>query len=258
LKCSICENDEVLPFKCSYCGEIFCGAHRLPENHKCHNLWLANPPQLKPRFNPSSSQKKFKDFSVKSEWKTYILFQPEILHLFIGSILVMLVGLSLTNWSGSIWFMGGTGLIFFFSFIMHELAHKYAAQKYGLLAKFQISPFGALITLISIISPFKIIAPGAVMISGYGDKNVIGKIAFVGPTTNFMIIGILYIISLFIIPNQYSLYTIIQFGIYVNSIIAFFNLIPFGIFDGQKIFAWNKAVWGLLFFASILFIVLSI
>ena len=27
-----------MPFKCSYCGQIFCEDHRLPENHMCPNL----------------------------------------------------------------------------------------------------------------------------------------------------------------------------------------------------------------------------
>ncbi|MFI5421588.1 MAG: AN1-type zinc finger domain-containing protein, partial [Nitrososphaerales archaeon] len=26
---------EGLPFRCNYCGEFFCGEHRLPENHAC-------------------------------------------------------------------------------------------------------------------------------------------------------------------------------------------------------------------------------
>lgn len=33
--CSICGKVEFLPYKCSLCGERFCGIHRLPEAHKC-------------------------------------------------------------------------------------------------------------------------------------------------------------------------------------------------------------------------------
>ena len=34
-ECTICGKIELLPFKCSYCGKIYCSAHRLPENHNC-------------------------------------------------------------------------------------------------------------------------------------------------------------------------------------------------------------------------------
>lgn len=33
--CDKCGKEVALPYKCSYCGGIFCGEHRLPENHEC-------------------------------------------------------------------------------------------------------------------------------------------------------------------------------------------------------------------------------
>lgn len=36
--CSYCEKPEVMPFKCKFCGEMFCADHRLPENHECLGL----------------------------------------------------------------------------------------------------------------------------------------------------------------------------------------------------------------------------
>ena len=35
------ENINYLPFKCKYCGKIFCTKHRLPENHDCEGIKLA-------------------------------------------------------------------------------------------------------------------------------------------------------------------------------------------------------------------------
>ena len=32
-------------------------------------------------------------------------------------------------------------------------------------------------------------------------------------------------------------------GASFNAWIAMFNLLPFGVLDGQKIFDWNKVVW---------------
>jgi hypothetical protein len=34
-RCDICGEYELLPFKCKYCGGVFCGEHRLPEKHGC-------------------------------------------------------------------------------------------------------------------------------------------------------------------------------------------------------------------------------
>ena len=35
------------------------------------------------------------------------------------------------------------------------------------------------------------------------------------------------------------------FGAIINSSLALFNLLPFGIFDGAKVIAWDKAAYGL-------------
>ena len=37
-KCSACGKETTLPFKCKYCGQLFCDEHRLPENHACKGL----------------------------------------------------------------------------------------------------------------------------------------------------------------------------------------------------------------------------
>jgi len=37
-KCSICGKEVYMPFKCKYCGGLFCSKHRLPENHDCKRL----------------------------------------------------------------------------------------------------------------------------------------------------------------------------------------------------------------------------
>lgn len=37
-ECSICGNHELLLFKCSYCKNIYCSDHQLPENHNCPEL----------------------------------------------------------------------------------------------------------------------------------------------------------------------------------------------------------------------------
>ena len=47
MKCQLCKEDADLPFRCNYCGQYFCGKHRLPERHLCPNLptrrWRQKP-----------------------------------------------------------------------------------------------------------------------------------------------------------------------------------------------------------------------
>lgn len=41
-----------------------------------------------------------------------------------------------------------------------------------------------------------------------------------------------------------SLFQIVAF---INAFLAVFNLIPFGVFDGLKVFRWNKIIWAAIF-----------
>jgi len=148
-------------------------------------------------------------------------------------------------------------LILTSSFLIHEIAHKIAAQRQGLWAEFRLTPTGALITLISILLPlFKVISPGAVMIAGVGSKETIGKTAIAGPSTNMALATIFLAVGF--ISNFFNLNPgMVFFGAWINSFIAIFNLIPFGIMDGFKIFSWNKPIWGVSFSASIVLAITS-
>jgi len=177
----------------------------------------------------------------------------ELKHLLAGALLTLAIGFSMPlYWRQSLYgypeVLTALAVIFTFSFITHELAHKVTAQQHGLWAEFRMTMFGALITLLSIISPFKIISPGAVIVGGMADREAIGKISISGPLTNI-------ILALFFLALTQVLHgTIVLpfiFGVMINSFIAMFNLIPFGILDGFKVFFWNKAIWVCVFSASL-------
>jgi len=178
----------------------------------------------------------------------------EIIHILVGTVLVSLV-------IGSFFFdplnlfadiaMNQDQIFLFIlvsflaapAFILHELAHKFVAQKYGFWGEFRLIPFGVLLTIISIVSPFKLVGPGAVMIAGANitrEKN--GRISLAGPITNFILIGVclLFVPLLpFEIAGQPFLVILAQ----LNAIIAVFNLLPVSLLDGKKIFNWNKTAW---------------
>ena len=127
------------------------------------------------------------------------------------------------------------------AFFVHEMSHKFMAQRLGYWAEFRLNPMGLFITLLSFMSPFKLIAPGAVMIGGPLIGDDYGKISIVGPLTN-IVQAIFYLLIGILIPGSYArIFSYV--GVTVNSSLALFNLIPFGVFDGVKIMRWNMKIW---------------
>ena len=187
-------------------------------------------------------------YSPKSTSRVFWFSKTELKHLVIGALLVMGVGFSYFLNTSNFLNVAILSIAFMLSFLLHELAHKFSAQYFNLWAEFRLTMQGALITLISIFLPFKLISPGAVMLAGSGTKETVGKTAISGPLTNIIIATLCILIS---VVSQ-SLFSIVAF---INSLLAVFNLIPFGILDGWKVFRWNKIVWAITFTISIALIV---
>jgi len=128
-------------------------------------------------------------------------------------------------------------------FLLHELGHKLIAQKYHCKAEFR--SFDQMLVLALAMSFFGFIfaAPGAVMIHGHLTRSQYGKVSAAGPLTNF-------IVALLFLPLAFSQIPLAAtagfYGATINSWLGIFNLIPFGNFDGRKIFNWNKFAYGAL------------
>lgn len=128
------------------------------------------------------------------------------------------------------------------SFLLHELAHKMVAQQYGCFAEFRA--FREMLLLAVLLSFTGIIfaAPGAVMISGHVNRIANGKIASAGPLMNIFL-ALFFLLTLFFYHGQ-TFVPLLLYSIHINALLAVFNLIPFALFDGAKIFAWDKNIWG--------------
>lgn len=147
------------------------------------------------------------------------------------------------NLNSAIFYIPLTFVVVGLGFVLHEMAHKYVAINYGYWAEYRMWVGGLLFALVTVFATgFAFAAPGAVYIHGNYIKNSEnGKISLAGPVTNIILAVLFLSIPLFF-PN--SLW--VQIGILgatINSFLAFFNLIPFSMLDGAKIFRWAPLIW---------------
>jgi Zn-dependent protease len=182
----------------------------------------------------------------------------ELKHLALATLLVIGISFSFGfgSFGGADWAVvfSALAVVITVSFFIHEIAHKVTAQRRGLWAEFRLTLWGAILTSISILLPFKIISPGAVMISGPASLDDIGKISIAGPLIN-IVLASGFLGAVLFVPNAYLVIFVI--GAFFNAYIAVFNLIPIGILDGFKIFSWNKTVWALAFGVSVALTIVS-
>ena len=75
------------------------------------------------------------------------------------------------------------------------------AQKNGLWAEFRLTTWGVVLTFISIFLPFRMIAPGAMMIAGTPNGDEIVKISIAGPLTNLIFSGAFLGLAFALLPT---------------------------------------------------------
>jgi len=130
------------------------------------------------------------------------------------------------------------------AFLLHELGHKFVAQRYGCFAEFRADNFMLFLAIITSFFGIVFAAPGAVMIAGRVSKERNGKISVAGPAVNLVLAVIFLVLALFITQGFWA--RVMSFGVLVNVWIGLFNLLPVWILDGKKILSWNKLVYGIM------------
>jgi Zn-dependent protease len=128
-------------------------------------------------------------------------------------------------------------------FVLHELAHKFLAMHYGFWAEYKLWVEGLILAIVTSYFGFVFAAPGAVYIHGdYISDEQNGKISLAGPLTN-IVLALIFLGLTFVFSSNDYLLTIASIGFTINSFLALFNLIPFSVLDGAKIFRWNPIIW---------------
>ncbi len=131
------------------------------------------------------------------------------------------------------------------SFVLHEMMHKFVAQKYGAIAGFRTSYTGLMITLATGAFGFLLGIPGATMIYAHNfSKRENGIVSLAGPLTNFAVFGVFLIADLILAPPPTSYVgAIISFTLFISILLAFFNMLPIYPLDGSKVLAWDRKIY---------------
>ena len=141
-----------------------------------------------------------------------------------------------------------------FAFILHELAHKVVAQRYGAWSEFRMAPQMLLLAILTAFLGFIFAAPGAVMIfNPYLTREESGKIAIAGPMMNVTLALLFF--ALFSLAPSGIVGLIGKFGMLINAWLAAFNMIPISVLDGRKVLAWDKRVYGIALGITIIVLV---
>jgi Zn-dependent protease len=170
-------------------------------------------------------------------------------------------------------------VVVFFAFVFHELAHRIAARRYGFQAVYRVWIPGLILAMGAALLGFLFAAPGGVQIMMGQDtaenRVKLGKSALAGPIVNIILAVVFTVFTIIFLAfvQSYMLSTgksisqlaswvnsagnIGVIGMEINAWLAFFNLIPWGNFDGNKVFQWNKKVWIIVFISSIVLWVLT-
>lgn len=125
-------------------------------------------------------------------------------------------------------------------FLLHELAHKVTAIKFGQVAEFRADYGMLFLAVMGALAGFLFAAPGAVYHRGRATPKENGLIAAAGPLTN-VALGLVFLP--FAVLAGGLLESAGNFGVYINFLLAGFNMIPFGPLDGNTVKEWSTTAF---------------
>jgi Zn-dependent protease len=137
------------------------------------------------------------------------------------------------------------------AFVLHELAHKFTAMRYGYWAEFQKDNQMLLVAVVmAALVGVVFAAPGATYVYGNATRTENGRISAAGPITN-LVLCVPFAALVFLTGGAGLLGLVGIVGLRINAMIATFNMLPISVLDGRKVLDWNPAVFAVLIVASV-------
>lgn len=143
------------------------------------------------------------------------------------------------------WRSGLLAVAVLVGFTAHEAAHRFVARRGGMRAEYIVTVEGVIITIVSALFPFKVLAPGYVRVWGYRFSPRWAFYSVIaGPASNIVLAAIS--LALATLLNSTGSYALLREMAWVNAWLALFNLIPIRPLDGQKIAEHNWRIWAIM------------
>jgi Zn-dependent protease len=284
--CSLCGKEDLM-FTCPYCRGIYCADHRLPEGHGCAGMQKVKDgarQKIADSFTGQYDDEEY-DEDIITQARRVRVKKPrrrrftdaEVKDLGIASVLTILVSISIMGGppigilngilvlpgfflTGFWWFPLAVIFVFWLSFMIHEFAHKFTAQRYGMYAHFRMTIQGYYLSAVAILFAIPIFGTGVMAVGGVSDTDDYAKSTVAGPLSNLIVAGLLFITAEIIVITTGALSDPVEFiifyGMLLNSFLGLFNMIPIPGFDGSTIFRWSRPLW-VLMTVSLLFTLLA-
>ncbi|MHA2354864.1 MAG: AN1-type zinc finger domain-containing protein, partial [Candidatus Thorarchaeota archaeon] len=178
--CSLCGKEELM-FTCPYCRGVYCSDHRLPEGHGCAGMQKVKDGARKKIADSFTGQYEDDEYDsdivvhdrrIRRKKRKPRFTSAEIKDLGIATVLTILVSIAIFGLNNPVspiavvngflllpvfllssfwWFPIAVILIFWLSFMIHEFAHKFTAQRYGMYAHFKMVVQGYYLSAIAIL-----------------------------------------------------------------------------------------------------------
>jgi len=135
-------------------------------------------------------------------------------------------------------------------FLLHELAHKVVAVRFGQVAAFRADYSMLGLAIASGLAGFLVAAPGAVYHRGRITERQNGIVAVAGPLMNVALALLFF--AAFLLSGGF-VEELARMGVLINVFLGVFNMIPFGPLDGRTVLDWSGPVFGLVLIPTALF-----
>jgi Zn-dependent protease len=139
--------------------------------------------------------------------------------------------------------LGVSAFVVLAGFLLHELGHKFVAQRYGAWAEFRMYPLGLMLAVMMSLFGVLFAAPGAVYIAGRVTKKQNGLISLAGPIVN-LAIGGSFLIASFMMTGDITV--VLSLIAVMSLFLAGFNLLPIPPLDGYKVAVWSIPIYAVM------------